>query len=283
MSANAAALEQLLALMARLRDPDSGCAWDRAQDFAGIARHTIEEAYELAQAISELDAARMRDELGDVLFQVVFHSRLAQERGWFDFAAVATGIHDKLVQRHPHVFGDRGERDAAALSASWESIKRQERSSRGATGALADVPLALPALTRASKLGRRAAQLSFDWVEADGARRKLDEELAEFDLAADASQDDPQFRQHLEDELGDVLFCVVNIARHHGLDAESALRAANEKFERRFAMMEQLATERGLDITKLSPEAWENLWQDSKRSLVRATPRGFSGGSGSVS
>jgi MazG family protein len=265
------ALHDLLALMARLRDPQQGCPWDRAQDFASIAPHTIEEAYELAAAIERADPERIGDELGDLLFQVVFHARLAEERGWFDFAAVARGIHDKLVRRHPHVFATAASADAdhdtGTLSRDWETGKRAERAARGDAGTLADVPLALPALTRAAKLGRRAAQVGFDWPAADGARLKLDEELAEMDAAAAAVAGDPKRRGELEDELGDVLFSVVNVARLHGLDPEGALRAANAKFERRFAAMESLASEEALALPALTPEAWEVLWQRAKRRL----------------
>lgn len=272
---DASALSALLQLMARLRDPQQGCPWDRAQDFGTIAPFTIEEAYELAAAIEQGAPDRIRDELGDLLFQVVFHARLAEERGWFDFAAVAQGIHDKLVRRHPHVFGVGAHDDAAALSRGWEAGKRAERAARGDVGILADVPLALPALTRAAKLGRRAAHYGFDWPAADGARRKLDEELGELDAAAAAVTRDPSRRAELEDELGDVLFSVVNVARLHGLDPEGALRAANAKFEHRFAAMEALAREEGLALQGLSPEAWEALWQRAKQRLAT----GFSGGS----
>jgi ATP diphosphatase len=271
------ALSALLALMARLRDPQRGCPWDRAQDFASIAPYTIEEAYELAAAIERQDPERIRDELGDLLFQVVFHARLAEERGWFDFHAVARGIHDKLVRRHPHVFGGGTDQDPATLSQQWEAGKRAERAERGEGGTLADVPLALPALTRAAKLGRRAAQVGFDWPEPDGARRKLDEELAEFDAAAHAcahaDADDVAGRAALEDELGDVLFSTVNLARHHRIDPEGALRAANAKFERRFAAMEQLAREQDIAIHTLDPDAWERLWVQAKVRLRAAVPR----------
>ena len=278
-------LQALLELMARLRDPQRGCPWDRAQDFASIAPYTIEEAYELAAAIERADAARIRDELGDLLFQVVFHARIAEERGWFDFAAVARGIHDKLVRRHPHVFGAGADADAPAadaatdtLSRGWEAAKQAERAARGETGTLADVPLALPALTRAAKLGRRAARVGFDWPAADGARVKLDEELAELDAAVAAASRDPARRGELEDELGDVLFSVVNVARLHGLDPEAALRAANAKFERRFAAMEEVARAGGLELASLTPEAWERLWQRAKQWLAGR----FSTGSGSA-
>lgn len=272
------AIDALLQLMQRLRHPTQGCDWDRAQKFASIVPHTIEEAYELEQAIADArpdspDAPpgaaieHIREELGDLLFQVVFFAQMGEERGWFDFESVARGIHDKLVERHPHLFAGIRVTDAAALSRQWDDGKRRERAARGLTGALAGVPVALPALTRADKLGRRAAGVGFDWQEPDGARRKLDEELAEFDraVAAHAPRD-------IDDELGDVLFSVVNIARHHRRDPEAALRAANTKFERRFQAMEALAAERGVDVATLDPAAWEALWQDAKQRL--AAPSG---------
>jgi ATP diphosphatase len=271
-------IDALLQLMERLRHPTQGCDWDRAQNFASIVPHTIEEAYELAQTIADArpDSPQaqpgpaidhIREELGDLLFQVVFFARLAQERGWFDFESVARGIHDKLVQRHPHLFADAQVADAAGLSRQWDEGKRRERIAAGLNGALAGVAVALPALTRAAKLGRRAAGLGFDWEEADGARRKLDEELAEFDQAVAAGES-----RDIDDELGDLLFSVVNIARHHGRDPEAALRAANGKFERRFAAMEALAAERGVDVATLDPAAWEALWQDAKRRLAAPGP-----------
>ncbi len=270
-------LSPLLSLMRRLRDPQHGCPWDRAQDFASIAPYTIEEAYELAAAIERGEPGPIRDELGDLLFQVVFHAQLAEERDWFDFAQVARGIHDKLVRRHPHVFAGRGDGNLGELSRQWDEGKRAERAARGEVGVLADVPLALPALTRAAKLGRRAAQVGFDWPAADGARRKLDEELQEMDDAASACAVDPTRRAELEDELGDVLFSVVNVARLHGLDPEGALRAANSKFERRFAAMEKLAQEEGLSLEGMTPEDWEALWQRAKQRLVLESSAGSSG------
>jgi MazG family protein len=262
----AEAIEALLALMTRLRDPVAGCAWDRAQDFHSIAPYTIEEAYELAGAIEENDVQRIREELGDLLFQVVFHARLAEERGWFEFADVARAIHDKLVQRHPHVFGDAVTGDATLLSKQWEASKRAERAARGLPGILADIPNALPALTRAAKLGKRAAQVGFDWPDPEGARRKLDEELAEFDAAARPSASQAE----RVDELGDVLFSVVNLARLHALDPEAALRAANAKFGLRFATMEKIAAEQQQELGALSPEQWEELWQMAKQRLKTA-------------
>jgi nucleoside triphosphate diphosphatase len=252
------ALAALLALMARLRDPQHGCPWDRAQSFASIAPYTIEEAYEVADAIARDDHTQLRDELGDLLFQVVFHARMAEERGWFDFAAVAQAIHAKLVRRHPHVFAGAAI-DPAQLGREWEAEKARERARAGAPdGALAGVPAALPALMRAAKLGRRAARVGFDWSEAAGVRAKVAEELHEMDAALAAGGG------AAAEELGDLLFAVVNWGRHLEIDAEAALRAANVKFERRFRCMERLAGARGLTLERLSAEEWDGLWREAK-------------------
>jgi ATP diphosphatase len=255
------ALEALLALMARLRDPERGCAWDRQQTFASIAPYTIEEAYEVADAIETGDREHLRDELGDLLFQVVFHARLAEERGWFDFADVAGAIHDKLVRRHPHVFA--GTRPTPEeLVRIWEEQKAQERAAAARDGAsdgvLADVPKALPALSRAAKLSRRAARVGFDWPDVAGVRAKVDEELGEVDAAVAAGGADTAA------ELGDLLFAVVNLSRHLGVEPEEALRAANSKFERRFAAMEETARARGSKLAELSAAEWDALWLEAK-------------------
>jgi len=245
MSEAQGALDALVALMARLRDPQQGCPWDREQTFGSIAPFTIEEAYEVADAIERGDPGQLRDELGDLLFQVVFHARMAEERGWFDFAAVAAGIHEKLVRRHPHVFAGAAT-DPAQLGREWEAEKARERMRAAAQagaadrGALHGVPLALPALMRAAKLGRRAARVGFDWPDAAGSRAKVSE------------------------ELGDLLFAVVNLSRHLNIDAETALRGANSKFERRFRCMEGLAAARGLTLERLSLEEWDGLWREAK-------------------
>jgi MazG family protein len=252
-------LESLLQLVARLRDPQRGCAWDRAQTFATIAPYTIEEAYELAEAVAQSDQRALLDELGDLLFQVAFHARLAEEQGWGDFASVARGVHDKLVQRHPHVFADQAVESAQQLNALWEQSKRAERQARGESGALTGVALALPALSRAAKLSRRAAGVGFDWPDAAGARAKVAEELAEFDAAATHS-DAPA----MAEELGDLLLAVANLARLHHIDAETALRAANQKFERRFRCMEQLAAARQLELSSLDAARWDELWNAAK-------------------
>jgi nucleoside triphosphate diphosphatase len=260
------ALGALLALMARLRDPQRGCPWDREQTFSSIAPYTIEEAYEVADAIERGEHEQLREELGDLLFQVVFHARMAEERGWFDFAAVATAIHDKLVRRHPHVFAGASP-TPQELVRVWEEQKAQERaeSALGRPAAeatvLAGVPRALPALVRAAKLGRRAARVGFDWPDAREVRAKVLEELREVDAALAAAS---AGGEAVADELGDLLFSIVNWSRHLKLDAEAALRAANAKFERRFAGMESLARARGLDLQGLSAAEWDALWREAK-------------------
>ena len=245
------ALARLCAVMARLRDPERGCPWDVEQDFASIAPYTIEEAYEVADACTRGDMAALRDELGDLLLQVVFHSRIAEERDAFTFDDVADAISDKMVRRHPHVFG------AAARETGheqWESIKAEERSGATDTSALAGVALALPAAMRAEKLQKRAARTGFDWPDATGARAKVIEEIAEVDAAVDPA--------HQAEEIGDLLFAVVNWARKLGVDPEAALRSANAKFERRFRAMEDPA---GAQFATLSLDEQELLWQQVKR------------------
>jgi ATP diphosphatase len=259
----AARLEALLALMTTLRDPVRGCAWDRAQTFATIAPHTIEEAYELADAIASAEPARIRDELGDLLFQVVFHAELARERGWFGFADVAAGLHDKLVRRHPHVFGpvhdDTAPAAASELARAWDESKAAERAAAGATGALAGVASALPALARAAKLARRAGAVGFDWFHEAAVRPKIAEELRETEAAVSSGD-----ATAIEEELGDTLFAVANWARLLGVDPESALRAANRKFERRFAAMEALSAARGWAVADLDAARWDELWNAVK-------------------
>lgn len=272
MSDAESAMSALLALMARLRDPQTGCPWDVKQTFASVAPYTIEEAYEVADAVEKGDPKQLRDELGDLLFQVVFHAQMAQERGWFDFAQVARSIHEKLVRRHPHVFGDRSVSGDAELSRNWEEQKARERAAAGAAdgaggpvSALADVPRGLPALVRAAKLGKRAGRVGFDWGDAAQVREKVLEELGEVDgalAAADAAS--AAAAPAVVEEMGDLLFAVSNWSRHLKFDAEEALRAANSKFERRFRDMEALAGARGLALEGLSPQQWESLWDESK-------------------
>jgi MazG family protein len=261
VSGAAAALQELLALMQRLRDAERGCPWDRAQDFASVAPYTIEEAYEVADAIDRADPARLRDELGDLLFQVVFHARMAEERGWFDFAAVTRGIVDKLVRRHPHVFADTAGGDQRALARAWDEHKAAERRSAGASAVLADVPLALPALARAAKLGRRAGRVGFDWPQIAGVRAKVQEELAESDAAVSAGD-----ALGTAAEIGDLLFAVANWARHLKVDPEEALRQACRRFEGRFAAMEAQAAVAGRRLEELDAEAWDALWNAAKQA-----------------
>jgi len=251
-------LRELLAIMARLRGPD-GCPWDREQTFASIAPYTIEESYEVADAIERNDMPHLKDELGDVLFQVVFHSQMAEEAGLFRFDDVVQAISDKLVRRHPHVFGERQSppADAAGQTTLWEDIKARERTAQKATGALDGVPAALPALMRAYKLSKRAARVGFDFEEAAQTADKVAEELAEVRTATEST--------HIFEEVGDLLFAAANLARKLDVDAEAALRAANQKFERRFRGMEQLAAQRGLQFDTLGLVAQEALWQEVKR------------------
>ncbi|MGC4027947.1 MAG: nucleoside triphosphate pyrophosphohydrolase [Steroidobacteraceae bacterium] len=252
-----AGLRRLLAVMQRLRDPVSGCAWDRAQDARSLARYTLEEAYELVDAIEAGDERALRDELGDLLFQVVFHAQLLAERGCGDFDQVARGIADKLQRRHPHVFGD-----ATPSQADWESLKAQERAARGDEGAFAGIPAAMPALGRAAKIGRRAAQAGFDWPDAAGAMAKVLEEIDEVHAAsvrADARE--------LEEEVGDLLLAVTSLARHLKVDPETALRAANRKFEARYTCMEQQAARQGQRLQDLTPAEQDALWRRAKRDI----------------
>ena len=232
--------------MARLRDPARGCDWDRAQTFATVAPYTIEEAYEVADAIERRDWADLKDELGDLLLQVVFHSRIAEEAGLFQLADVIAAVSDKMERRHPHIFGD-------AANPGWEAIKATERAAKPDASALAGVAVGLPALLRAEKLQKRATRTGFDWPDATGPRAKIDEELAEVEAASP---------DEIEGEIGDLLFSVVNWARHLGVDTEAALRSANAKFERRFRAMEEKA---GAAFASLDLDAKEALWTAVKR------------------
>jgi ATP diphosphatase len=245
-------LDRLLRIMATLRDPVNGCEWDRAQSFATIVPHTIEEAYEVADAVERGDLAEIRDELGDLLFQVVFQARIAEEARQFDFDAVAGAISDKLEARHPHIFAG-GEPPGEARDERWEALKAAERARNGAQSALDGVAHALPALLRAEKLQKRAAREGFDWPDTTGPAEKLAEEISEL---AEASPD-----KQLE-EAGDLLFAAVNLVRAYGLKAEEALRAANDKFERRYRAMEARA---GGAFASLTLEQQEALWQQVKR------------------
>ncbi|MGQ0385318.1 MAG: nucleoside triphosphate pyrophosphohydrolase [Gammaproteobacteria bacterium] len=256
------AVERLLGILARLRDPAGGCPWDREQDFRSIAPHTIEEAYEVADAIERGDVEALRDELSDLLFQVAFHSQLAAEHGAFRFDDVVAAICDKLVRRHPHVFGDAQVADAGEQTRAWERFKAEERRAKGGDGVLADVPLALPALSRARKLGARAAQVGFDWPDASGPRAKILEELVELDRAVENGD-----AGRLEAELGDLLFSVVNLARHLEVDPESALRRASERFTRRFTHLERTLAARGTLPAAVTPAELDRLWEAAKAEI----------------
>ncbi len=259
----AAAFLELARIMARLRDPDGGCPWDLEQDFSTIAPYTIEEAYEVADAIERSDMAELKDELGDLLFQVMFHSRMAEEQGAFALADVVGAINDKMIRRHPHVFGDHGERSADEQIMAWEVMKAAEREKKagGAVpSALDGVARALPALLRAEKLQKRAARTGFDWTETPPIFDKLDEEVAEVKAAIASGDPDA-----IEDEVGDLLFVAANLARRLFIDPEQALRKANAKFERRFRAMEGMAAEEKVDIASLTLEEQEAYWQRVKR------------------
>ncbi len=256
----------LLRIMARLRDPQGGCPWDLQQDFSSIAPYTIEEAYEVADAIDRNDLAGLKDELGDLLLQVVFHAQMASEQGAFGFADVVAAISTKLLRRHPHVFGDARADDAGQVVENWEQIKQRERADAGDTddSALAGIARGLPEWQRALKLQKRAARTGFDWPDVapvlDKLREEVDEVQAEFESAAH-----PGRHARLEDEIGDLLFVCANLARHARVDPGSALRRANLKFERRFRAMEALAAARGQVMSALDLEQQEALWQAVKR------------------
>jgi ATP diphosphatase len=263
-------IDRLLEIMARLRDREKGCPWDLEQDFSSIAPHTIEEAYEVDDAIRRGDFEALRDELGDLLFQVAYHAQMAREDGLFDFGEVVSAICDKMVRRHPHVFGTDQVETAEAQTRRWEEEKARERSRRAAPGgdgnrALDGVAGALPALTRSAKLQRRAARVGFDWRESDEALAKLDEELAELrsELGSGGS------RARLSEELGDCLFALAGLARRLGLDPEAALRAANARFERRFRAAESELHTSGRSPRQLSADEWLELWDRAKAGESR--------------
>lgn len=260
----------LLAIMAKLRDRDGGCPWDLEQDFASIAPYTIEEAYEVADAIDRNDLGALKDELGDLLLQVVFHARMAQEQGAFAFDDVVAAISDKMVRRHPHVFGEASVEDSQAQTVVWEELKRREREAAGETdsSALAGISRGLPEWQRAVKLQKRAAAVGFDWPAVEPVIAKLHEEIdevrVEFEAVA-AAPDDAAAQARLEEEIGDVLFVCANLARHGKVDVGAALRRANLKFERRFRAMEMLAAQDGLSLAELPLEGQDAYWEQSKR------------------
>ena len=252
-------LRRLLDIMVALRDPTDGCPWDREQTFETIAPYTIEEAYEVADAIARRDFAALPDELGDLLLQVVYHARMAEEAGRFGFAEVAAAIADKMVRRHPHVFGEAAARRAGAQLLAWEEQKRHERTARAETGTLAGVAVGLPALARAFKLTARAARVGFDWPDAAAVLDKLDEETAE--LRAELAAADPA---RLADEVGDMLFVLANLARKLNLDPEACLRGANGKFARRFGAIEAALAADGRTPADATLAEMEAAWQDAK-------------------
>lgn len=275
-------IQRLLAIMARLRDPKTGCPWDTQQTFATIAPYTIEEAYEVADAIDRGDLDDLKDELGDLLFQVVFHARMAEEQGAFAFADVATAISDKMERRHPHVFAGMSIEDSDALNAMWDAEKKKERLAKQAAqdiehdvSALAGIARGLPEWQRAVKLQKKAATVGFDWPSAapviEKLREELDEVRVEFDALA-ATPNDAAVRDRLEDELGDLLFVAANLARHAKVDPGAALRRANHKFERRFRAMEAMAAADGVRLADLPLDAQDAYWHRAKRSETQETP-----------
>jgi MazG family protein len=261
-------IQSLLDIMRQLRDPDSGCPWDLKQNFHSIVPYTIEETYELADAIAAEDFAQIRDELGDVLFQVVFYSQMAKEQGLFSFDDVVNGISRKLLRRHPHIFAKPDERQVSEqeVKERWEQIKGEERQQKNQVGALDDVPRALPALSRSQKLQKRAASVGFDWSELDAVRGKMDEELGE--LAEAVSEGDSAA---IESEVGDIFLAMVNLARHLGVDAEAALRKANRRFEDRFRLMEKASAVDGSELREESLQQLEQRWQAAKAYLAAAS------------
>jgi len=256
-------ISELLALMRRLRDPDGGCPWDLEQNFSTIAPYTIEEAYEVASAIEAKDYPGLKDELGDLLLQVVFHSQMADEQGRFAFPDVVRAICDKMIRRHPHVFARGSAKTQAAVAQAWEEIKRRERGAKPGQPAslLDDVPSALPALMRAVKLQNRAAQVGFDWPSAVTVTDKIAEESRELAEAAASGN-----VEHVAEEFGDLLFAMANLARHLKLDPEDALRAANAKFVRRFKAIEAGLAAKGRTLDEATLEEMEALWQEAKRT-----------------
>ncbi len=258
--AHKAPIARLLTIMSRLRDPNGGCPWDLEQTFKTIAPYTIEEAYEVADAIERDDMNDLRDELGDLLFQVVFHSQMARERGAFTFDDVVDAICDKMERRHPHVFGEARIENAAEQTIAWDEQKRRERA-QTAQSVLDDVPLALPALTRANKLGKRAAEVGFEWPDTHGALDKVVEEIEELRTELAASPD----LERISNEIGDLLFSLVNVCRYLRIDPETSLRNANAKFERRFRYVERRLKEQGRSPEQATLEEMDALWEEGKR------------------
>ena len=254
-------IQTIISIMAKLRDPTTGCPWDVKQDFASIAPFTIEEAYEVADAIESGDRAALCDELGDLLLQVVFHARIAEEEGSFTLADVARSISNKMINRHPHVFGDDSKPDAAQQGQQWEEIKQAERAAKGRNGVLDCIPKGLPPMQRAIKLQKRAAGVGFDWPNIEQLIDKMHEEAAE--LIAELEKT-PRDNQRITEEVGDLLFVAVNLARKAGVDPETALIGCNKKFENRFNYIEQSADKKQKSINDCNLEEMEQLWQEAK-------------------
>ena len=255
-------INKLLEVMRKLRDPETGCPWDLEQDFMTIAPYTIEEAYEVADAIEREDWPELESELGDLLFQVVFYAQMASEKDYFEFDDVVGGITDKMLRRHPHVFGDEEQRESRGVRGRWEEIKEEERAEQEDQSALAGIAKALPALKRAQKLGKRAARVGFDWPDTSGVRDKIHEELDELQDAVGTRD-----AQEIESEMGDLLFAVVNLARHLDVDPEKALTGANYKFERRFRAMEGAIGKDGGKLKGMSLAAMEQAWARAKKEV----------------
>jgi len=247
--------------MARLRDPQSGCPWDLDQDFASLVPHTLEETYEVAEAAESGDPDALCDELGDLLFQVVFYARIGEENGQFGFDQIADAISDKLIRRHPHVFGDQSVADIAEQTREWERIKAEERGSRNTHGALAGVSSSLPALTRAAKLSRRAARVGFDWPDYQSVLAKIDEQLAELRHKLDNGGTP----ERIGDELGDLLFSCAKLARKLKQDPETALRATNRRFEARFRYIEQALEQQGTSVADSNADTLQRLWSEARQ------------------
>ena len=258
-SDDARKIDGLLEVMARLRSPEGGCPWDLEQDFRTIAPYTIEEAYEVADAIERGDMKGLKEELGDLLFQSVFHAQMAKEEGLFSFGDVAQEIADKMIRRHPHVFGDVDMRSAQEQTDAWEVQKAEERKAKGKDGLLDDVPAGLPGLTRAVKLQKRAGRVGFDWPDARSVLDKIAEETEELNEAMESGD-----KAHIEEEFGDLLFVLANLSRHLDIDPESALRRANEKFIRRFKHIEMTFAEREESLADASLDAMEAVWDEAK-------------------
>ncbi|WP_318372442.1 nucleoside triphosphate pyrophosphohydrolase [Enterobacter sp.] len=255
-------IDRLLGIMQRLRDPENGCPWDKEQTFSTIAPYTLEETYEVLDAIAREDFDDLRGELGDLLFQVVFFAQMAQEEGRFDFNDICAAISDKLERRHPHIFGDATAGDSTEVLARWEEIKTEERAQKEQHSALDDIPLSFPALMRAQKIQKRCSTVGFDWTSLGPVVEKVYEEIDEvMDEAKQAVVD----QARVEEEMGDLLFATVNLSRHLGVKAEVALQKANQKFERRFRKVERIVAERGLTMTGVDLETMEEVWQQVKR------------------